>query len=180
MLKRGDSIYSPGRIKGPWWKWKRDPLSVDAVLMYAQRGHGKRSSFYSDYTFGVWREEGGERELDPGRQGLFRLYRRGAALARQVRARNHTTNRFGPVRECVERDFGWCWRSPSTGCSSPRGHKSGVALRFPAHQPHPLGQAAREAGATSTMAWPTDGAMIGTARKTMNDSDITRAIWRPL
>ena len=57
MLKRWDSIYEAGRPKGPWFKWKRDPHLIDAVLMYAQRGHGKRSSFYSDYTFGVWREE---------------------------------------------------------------------------------------------------------------------------
>src|SRR4029450_11280575 len=54
MLKRWDSAYVPGRPKGPWFKWKRDPHIVDAVLMYAQRGHGKRSSYYSDYTFGVW------------------------------------------------------------------------------------------------------------------------------
>ena len=54
MLKRLDCAYEPGRPKGPWFKWKRDPHLVDAVLMYAQRGHGKRSSFYSDYTFGVW------------------------------------------------------------------------------------------------------------------------------
>src|ERR1700731_251302 len=54
MLKRCDARYLPGRPKGPWWKWKRDPFIIDAVLMYAQRGHGKRSSFYSDYTFGVW------------------------------------------------------------------------------------------------------------------------------
>jgi len=57
MLKRRDSVYEPGRPKGPWFKWKRDPHLIDAVLMYAQRGHGKRSSFYSDYTFGVWRED---------------------------------------------------------------------------------------------------------------------------
>ncbi len=54
MLKRRDALYLPGRPKGQWWKWKRDPHLIDAVLMYAQRGHGKRSSFYSDYTFGVW------------------------------------------------------------------------------------------------------------------------------
>ena len=60
MIKRADSAYVPGRPKGPWWKWKRDPMLIDAVLMYAQRGHGKRSSLYSDYTFGVWKpgEEG--------------------------------------------------------------------------------------------------------------------------
>ena len=54
MLKRRDAPYMPGRPKGLWWKWKRDPMIIDAVLMYAQRGHGKRSSYYSDYTFGVW------------------------------------------------------------------------------------------------------------------------------
>src|SRR5579862_4267235 len=65
MLKRRDALYLPGRPKGPWWKWKRDPFIIDAVLMYAQRGHGKRSSYYSDYTFGVWtRGEQGE-ELVP-------------------------------------------------------------------------------------------------------------------
>ena len=53
MLKRGDAPIVPGRVKGLWWKWKRDPLTIDAVLMYAQRGHGKRSSYYSDYTFGA-------------------------------------------------------------------------------------------------------------------------------
>ena len=56
MLKRRDAPYLPGRPKGQWWKWKRDPHIIDAVLMYAQRGHGKRSSYYSDYTFGVWTE----------------------------------------------------------------------------------------------------------------------------
>ncbi|HEY7977722.1 MAG TPA: cisplatin damage response ATP-dependent DNA ligase, partial [Rhizomicrobium sp.] len=66
MLKRWDSIYEAGRPKGPWFKWKRDPHLIDAVLMYAQRGHGKRSGFYSDYTFGVWREDAnGDRALTP-------------------------------------------------------------------------------------------------------------------
>ena len=75
MLKKWDSIYEAGRPKGPWFKWKRDPFLVDAVLMYAQRGHGKRSSFYSDYTFGVWTTDERRRPRpDPGRQGLFRLH----------------------------------------------------------------------------------------------------------
>src|SRR6185312_9082687 len=66
MLKRWDSTYEAGRPKGPWFKWKRDPHLIDAVLMYAQRGHGKRSGFYSDYTFGVWREDAnGDRALTP-------------------------------------------------------------------------------------------------------------------
>ena len=68
MLKRKDAPYVPGRPKGPWFKWKRDPLLIDAVLMYAQRGHGRRSSFYSDYTFGVWSEDG---ELFPVGKAYF-------------------------------------------------------------------------------------------------------------
>src|SRR3546814_14630942 len=72
MLKRWDSIYEAGRPKGPWFKWKRDPYLIDAVLMYAQRGHGKRSSFYSDYTFGVWTDgEGGARVLTPVGKAYF-------------------------------------------------------------------------------------------------------------
>ena len=59
MLKRRDSPYVPGRPKGLWFKWKRDPHTIDAVLIYAQRGHGKRSGYYSDYTFGVWAERRG-------------------------------------------------------------------------------------------------------------------------
>src|SRR6201989_3292966 len=94
MLKRGDSPYLAGRIKGQWWKWKRDPLTVDAVLMYAQRGHGKRSSFYSDYTFGVWRDD----ELVPVGKAYFGFT---DEELRQLDnwVRNHTTNSFGPVRE---------------------------------------------------------------------------------
>ena len=76
MLKRRDSPYVAGRPKGHWYKWKRAPLTVDAVLMYAQRGTGKRSSYYSDYTFGAWREGDGRRgRAGAGRQSLFRLHR---------------------------------------------------------------------------------------------------------
>ena len=72
MLKRRDSPYVAGRPKGLWWKWKRAPLTLDCVLMYAQRGSGKRSSYYSDYTFGVWREgEGGAAELVPVGKAYF-------------------------------------------------------------------------------------------------------------
>ncbi len=63
MLKRLDSSYQAGRAKGPWFKWKRDPMNADAVLMYAQRGHGKRSSYYSDFTFGVWTAIPGEGDV---------------------------------------------------------------------------------------------------------------------
>lgn len=123
MLKRGDSAYLPGRVKGPWWKWKRDPLNVDAVLMYAQRGHGKRSSFYSDYTFGLWRGD----ELVPiGKAYSGYTDAELAFLDKWIR--DHTTARFGPVREVekglvLEVEFDAAHYSPR--------HKSGVALRFP-------------------------------------------------
>lgn len=128
MLKRADSPYVPGRVKGLWWKWKRDPLSIDAVLMYAQRGHGKRSSFYSDYTFGLWRPDGqGGEELVPvGKAYSGYTDEELAWLDRWIR--NHTTARFGPVREVekalvLEVIFDAAQRSTR--------HKSGVALRFP-------------------------------------------------
>ena len=128
MLKRADSAYVAGRQKGLWWKWKRDPLSIDAVLMYAQRGHGKRSSFYSDYTFGLWRPDGqGGEELVPvGKAYSGYTDEELTWLDRWIR--NHTVGRFGPVREVekalvLEVIFDAAQRSTR--------HKSGVALRFP-------------------------------------------------
>ncbi len=128
MLKRADSSYLPGRVKGQWWKWKRDPLTVDAVLMYAQRGHGKRSSFYSDYTFGVWRDNGaGTDELVPVGKAYFGFTDQELAfLDRWIR--NHTTARFGPVRE-VEKAMVLEVAFDAAQLSTR--HKSGVALRFP-------------------------------------------------
>ena len=124
MLKRADAPYVAGRVKGLWWKWKRDPLTVDAVLMYAQRGHGKRSSFYSDYTFGVWREDG---ELVPiGKAYSGYTDDELAWLDRWIR--DNTTNRFGPVRE-VER--GIVFEVAFDAAQLSTRHKSGVALRFP-------------------------------------------------
>ncbi len=124
MLKRGDSAYVPGRPKGQWWKWKRDPLTIDAVVMYAQRGHGKRSSYYSDYTFGLWREDG---ELVPvGKAYSGFTDAELVTLDRWIR--NHTTNRFGPVRE-VER--GLVLEIAFDAAQRSNRHKSGVALRFP-------------------------------------------------
>jgi DNA ligase-1 len=123
MLKRGDSPYLPGRVKGQWWKWKRDPLTVDAVLMYAQRGHGKRSSFYSDYTFGVWRGD----ELVPVGKAYFGFTDQELGfLDRWIR--NHTTARFGPVRE-VEKSLVLEVAFDAVQLSNR--HKSGVAMRFP-------------------------------------------------
>ncbi|HET6309346.1 MAG TPA: cisplatin damage response ATP-dependent DNA ligase [Rhodopila sp.] len=123
MLKRGDSPYLPGRVKGQWWKWKRDPLTVDAVLMYAQRGHGRRSSFYSDYTFGVWRGD----ELVPVGKAYFGFTDQELLfLDRWIR--NHTTARFGPVRE-VEKTLVVEVAFDAVQLSNR--HKSGVAMRFP-------------------------------------------------
>jgi DNA ligase-1 len=123
MLKRADSAYVAGRPKGPWFKWKRGPLTLDTVMMYAQRGHGKRSSFYSDYTFGAWRGE----ELVP----VGKAYS-GFTDEELVRldkwVRDNTVRRFGPVREVtpglvLEVAFDSVHRSGR--------HKSGVAMRFP-------------------------------------------------
>jgi DNA ligase-1 len=123
MLKRADSAYVAGRPKGPWFKWKRGALTLDVVLMYAQRGHGKRSSFYSDYTFGTWREG----ELVPvGKAYSGFTDEELVLLDRWVR--NNTVRRFGPVREVapglvLEVAFDSVHRSAR--------HKSGVAMRFP-------------------------------------------------
>ena len=129
-LKRRDAPYVPGRPRGLWWKWKRDPFVVDAVLMYAQRGHGKRSSFYSDYTFGVWGgEDGGE--LVPVGKAYFGFT--DAELAEIDRfIRRNTVNRFGPVREVVhERDHGLVFEVAFEGLARSTRHKSGLAMRFP-------------------------------------------------
>ena len=123
MLKRADSAYVAGRQKGLWWKWKREPLTIDAVLMYAQRGSGKRSSFYSDYTFGVWR---GEELVPVGKAYSGFTDAELVFLDRWVR--NHTTARFGPVRE-VEK--GLVLEVAFDAAQRSSRHRSGVALRFP-------------------------------------------------
>ena len=131
MIKRGTSPYLPGRPKGPWWKWKRDPYLVDAVMMYAQRGSGKRSSFYSDYTFGCWRDGEAGPELVPVGKAYFGFT--DEELAKLDRfVRNHTTQRFGPVRE-VEYgpDRGLVLEVAFEGIQRSTRHKSGVAMRFP-------------------------------------------------
>ncbi len=128
MLKRADSPYLAGRVKGLWWKWKRDPLSIDAVMMYAQRGHGKRSSYYSDYTFGLWRPdgEGGEELVPVGKAYSGYTDQELVWLDRWIR--NHTVSRFGPVRE-VEKAL--VLEVIFDAAQLSNRHKSGVALRFP-------------------------------------------------
>jgi DNA ligase-1 len=123
MLKQRASAYLPGRPKGPWWKWKRDPFLVDAVLMYAQRGHGKRSSFYSDYTFGVWRGD----ELVPVGKAYFGFTDEELKLLDKW-VRDHTVQRYGPVRE-VERNL--VLEVAFDSIHPSRRHKSGLAMRFP-------------------------------------------------
>jgi DNA ligase-1 len=128
MLKRRDSPYVAGRRAGLWYKWKRDPLNADCVLMYAARGSGKRSSYYSDYTFGCWSgPEQGEGELLPVGKAYFGFTDEELMwLDRFVR--NHTVQRFGPVRE-VEKNLVLEVAFDSIHLS--KRHKSGVAMRFP-------------------------------------------------
>lgn len=124
MLKRLDSPYETGRRKGNWWKWKVDPLSIDAVMIYAQRGHGRRANLYTDFTFAVWSEEG---TLVPFAKAYSGLTDKEMA---QVDAfvKKHTLEKFGPVRSVTPElvfEIGFEGINPS-----PR-HKSGIALRFP-------------------------------------------------
>jgi len=132
MLKHKESPYLSGRPKGHWWKWKRAALTVDCVLMYAQRGSGKRSSYYSDYTFGVWREgvdENGEplRELVPVGKA-YSGFTDEELLRLDRFIRNHTLEQFGPVRaveQSLVLEIAFDAVFPSTR------HKSGLAMRFP-------------------------------------------------
>jgi DNA ligase-1 len=131
MLKRRDSTYQPGRPRGPWFKWKRDPHLIDAVLMYAQRGHGKRSSFYSDYTFGVWRDSGDGDELVPVGKAYFGFTDEELGEI-DLFVRNNTLNRFGPVREVTHTsDTGLVLEIAFEALNRSTRHKSGVAMRFP-------------------------------------------------
>jgi DNA ligase 1 len=131
MLKRRDAPYLPGRPKGPWWKWKRDPFMVDAVLMYAQRGHGKRSSYYSDYTFGVWtKTEQGDVLVPVGKAYFGFTDQELIEIDRYVR--RNTIERFGPVREVThEADTGLVLEVAFEGLQRSTRHKSGLAMRFP-------------------------------------------------
>ncbi len=147
MLKRRNSAYLPGRPKGPWWKWKREPHIVDAVMMYAQRGHGKRSSFYSDYTFGVWREapEGGDELVPVGKAYHGFTDAELAKLDRYVR--NHTTKRFGPVREVAYGPRGRAGAGNRLrGRATLHPPQVGGGDALPPRQPHPLGQARGRGG----------------------------------
>jgi DNA ligase-1 len=128
MLKRKDSPYIAGRPRGYWFKWKRTTLTLDCVLMYAQRGSGKRSSFYSDYTFGVWQKDN---EAEPKLVPVGKAYsgftdEELVAIDKWVRS--HTSNRFGPVREV---ETGLVMEIEFDSIHPSARHKSGVAMRFP-------------------------------------------------
>lgn len=124
MLKRRDAAYGAGRVRGPWWKWKVDPFTIDTVLVYAQRGHGRRASLYTDYTLAVWSDEG---ELLPVAKAYSGLT---DAEIRRVDAfvRRNITDRFGPVR-VVKPDL--VFEIAFEGIQPSPRHKSGIALRFP-------------------------------------------------
>lgn len=144
MLKRRDSPYVAGRRTGLWYKWKRDPLTADCVMMYAQRGHGKRSSWYSDYTFGCWTEDG---ELHPvGKAYSGFTDEELKWLDRFVR--NHTLNRFGPVRE-VEKTL--VLEVAFDSIHESKRHKSGLAMRFPRIARIRIDKPAHEADSIATL-----------------------------
>jgi DNA ligase-1 len=129
MLKARDARYGVGRTKdvGTWWKWKIDPYSIDAVLIYAQSGHGRRASLYTDYTFAVWDELDGERKLVPFAKAYSGLT--DAEIAQVDNAiRRTTVEKFGPVR--VVRPT-MVFEIGFEGIALSSRHKAGIAVRFP-------------------------------------------------
>jgi DNA ligase-1 len=131
MIKRRDSAYQAGRAKGPWFKWKRNPYNIDAVMMYAQRGHGKRSSYYSDFTFGVWTEGDEGEHLVPVGKAYFGFTDAELEVLDKF-VRDNTVERFGPVRAVkATREFGFVLEVAFEGINRSPRHKSGVAMRFP-------------------------------------------------
>jgi DNA ligase 1 len=123
MLKRRSSGYQVGRRRGDWWKWKVDPYSIDAVLIYAQPGHGRRSGLYTDYTFAVWQDG----ELVPIAKAYSGL---SDAEIREVDrfVRTNTLERFGPVRAVKP---ALVFELAFEGIQASTRHKSGIAVRFP-------------------------------------------------
>ena len=123
MLKRLDSAYGTGRKKGDWWKWKVDPLTMDAVMMYAQAGHGRRATLFTDYTFGVWHDN----HLLPIAKAHSGLNNSEInKLDRWIRS--NTLERFGPVRAVKPEQV---FELAFEGISVSNRHKSGISLRFP-------------------------------------------------
>jgi len=123
MLKHKDSPYGVGRKKGNWWKWKSDPKTIDAVLTYAMRGHGRRTNLYTDYTFGLWEKE----ELVTFAKAYSGLTDSEIKKVDQYVKKN-TLDRFGPVRQ-VKPEL--VFEIAFEGLAPSSRHKSGVAVRFP-------------------------------------------------
>jgi DNA ligase 1 len=127
MLKRRDSAYVSGRPKGLWWKWKREALTADCVMIYAQRGSGKRSSFYSDYTFAAWDDSKTPRELVPVGKAYSGFTDEELKKLDHF-VRNNTTNKFGPVRQVTP---SLVLEVAFDAVQASGRHKSGLAMRFP-------------------------------------------------
>ena len=123
MLKRAESAYQSGRRRGDWWKWKIDPLTIDAVLLYAQSGHGRRSTLYTDYTFGVWDGDA----LVPVAKAYSGLDDK-EILALDSWIRANTLERFGPVRSVKAHHV---FELGFEAVNASKRHKSGIAVRFP-------------------------------------------------
>ena len=127
MLKRRDAAYGVGRVRGPWWKWKVEPYTVDGVMLYAQRGHGRRASLYTDYTFGVWDDADGKPKLVPFAKAYSGLT--DAEIGGVDRwIRRNTTGKFGPVREVKKKRV---FELAFENIQKSTRHKSGIAVRFP-------------------------------------------------
>jgi DNA ligase 1 len=124
MLKKLDSVYETGRRKGSWWKWKIDPLTIDAVLIYAQRGHGRRANLYTDYTFAVWDEQG---KLIPFTKAYSGLTDK-ELMQVDAFIKKNTLEKFGPVRSVTPQ---LVFEIAFEGINASPRHKSGIALRFP-------------------------------------------------
>jgi DNA ligase-1 len=151
MIKRKDSPYQAGRLKGPWFKWKRDPYNVDAVMLYAQRGHGKRSSYYSDFTFGVWSQTPDGEQLVPVGKAYFGFTDAELEVLDKF-VRDNTVERFGPVRAVrAEPDFGFVLEVAFEGINRSTRHKSGVAMRFPRISRLRMDKLPRDADRLSTL-----------------------------
>jgi DNA ligase-1 len=129
MLKRKDAAYVAGRTAGLWYKWKKAPMTADVVLMYAQRGHGKRSGLYSDFTFGAWTDDGST--LLPVGKAYFGFTDKELAFIDRY-VRENTIDRFGPVRSIkADAEQGLVFEIEFEGIGLSGRHKSGIALRFP-------------------------------------------------
>jgi DNA ligase-1 len=123
MLKRKDSNYETGRKRGKWWKWKVDPYSIDAVLIYAQAGHGRRANLFTDYTFAVWDGDA----LVPFTKAYSGLTDK-ELFEVDAWIKKNTIEKFGPVRSVTPH---WVFEIAFEGINESPRHKSGIALRFP-------------------------------------------------